>query len=56
MFSRIIKNDVVQAFFKGRVVILYGARQTGKTTLVQEILSEFAGASVFLNSRPLVAI
>lgn len=49
MFSRIIKNDVVQAFFKGRVVILYGARQTGKTTLVQEILSEFAGASVFLN-------
>ena len=33
----VIKNHL----FKGKVLVLYGARQTGKTTLVKHILKEF---------------
>ena len=33
----VIKNNL----FKGKVLVLYGARQTGKTTLVKHILKEF---------------
>ncbi len=41
MYNRIIKKDINKAFFKGKILILVGARQTGKTTLATEIISEF---------------
>ncbi|OGI25615.1 MAG: hypothetical protein A3J76_06085 [Candidatus Moranbacteria bacterium RBG_13_45_13] len=41
MYNRIAKLGVKNDFFKGKVVILAGARQTGKTTLAGEIISGF---------------
>ena len=35
--GKVIKNQL----FKGKVIVLYGARQTGKTTLVKHILKDF---------------
>lgn len=49
MLERSIKKQIVARFFESRVIILYGARQVGKTTLVRQILSEFDGESVYLN-------
>lgn len=40
--EEVIKNNL----FKGKVVVLYGARQTGKTTLVKRLLSDFDSTEV----------
>ena len=36
--SRIIAEDVSRKFFKGKVIVVYGPRQSGKTTLIKELL------------------
>jgi len=35
--------------FKGKVVVIYGARQVGKTTLVREILGRYPDRGLYLN-------
>lgn len=47
--SRIIEEDVSRKFFKGKVIVVYGPRQSGKTTLIKELLREMAVSPVFLN-------
>ena len=53
MFVRIVKRKVQdlieKALFKGKIVIVYGARQVGKTTLVKEIQKFSSKDSVYLN-------
>ncbi len=49
MIPRCIKNQLKSRFFEKRVIVLYGARQVGKTTLVRAILEEFEGKAVYLN-------
>lgn len=39
IIKRSIKPQIEQSLFKGKVVIIYGARQVGKTTLVKDIIS-----------------
>lgn len=39
MVSRIISNQIKNDFFKGKVIIVLGARQVGKTTLLKKIAS-----------------
>ncbi len=39
--TRKIKDSIKKSFFKGKVVIIYGARQVGKTTLVKELQQEY---------------
>ena len=41
MLKRLISDKIKKSLFKGKVVILYGARQVGKTTLVKKILQEY---------------
>ncbi|HOI60105.1 MAG TPA: ATP-binding protein [Candidatus Pacearchaeota archaeon] len=41
MYKRILQNEIEKKLFKGKVIIIVGARQTGKTTLSFEILSNF---------------
>jgi uncharacterized protein len=48
-YPRIIKKSIENSLFKGKVVIIYGARQVGKTTLVKEILKNYEGKSTFFN-------
>lgn len=41
MLKRQILKSIENHLFKGDIIILYGARQVGKTTLTKEILSKF---------------
>lgn len=40
MFARYLENVIKEKFYKGKAVILIGARQVGKTTLIQTILKD----------------
>lgn len=41
MYSRILTKKIVDDCFKGRIIMLVGARQTGKTTLAEIVLNHF---------------
>lgn len=41
MIQRFIKKVVEEKLFKGKVVIIYGPRQSGKTTLAKSIIDDF---------------
>jgi len=43
MFKRSIKSQINNWLYRNKVIIIYGARRTGKTTLSKEILSEQKG-------------
>ena len=49
MFSRIPKLKIKRDFFKGKAIIIAGARQTGKTTLAEEIIDEFELKTKYFN-------
>jgi len=40
MIPRILEQKIKQDLFKGKAIILYGPRQSGKTTLIQKIASD----------------
>lgn len=40
MINRIIEKDIIKWLSKNKIVIIYGARQVGKTTLMRKIASE----------------
>lgn len=48
MYTRIIEKPIKNSLFKGKVVILYGPRQVGKTTLSKKILQDFDGSSKYI--------
>ncbi|MDO8967124.1 ATP-binding protein [Algoriphagus sp.] len=47
--SRTINSQLEYQLFKGKVLILYGARRTGKTTLVKHLLTKFSEKSAYIN-------
>ncbi|MBI4992652.1 MAG: ATP-binding protein [Candidatus Magasanikbacteria bacterium] len=49
MIRRELQDRVIKSLFKGKVIVIYGARQVGKTTLLREIQKKYATDSVFLN-------
>ncbi len=43
-------RDVLKGYlFKNKTLIVYGARQTGKTTLVDQLLTDYTGGVLWLN-------
>jgi uncharacterized protein len=46
---RTIQNSVENSLFKGKVVIIYGARQVGKTTLVKDIIKKYSENAAYFN-------
>ncbi len=40
MIKRTIKQKIIDSLYKNKIIILYGARQVGKTTLVKDIMKE----------------
>lgn len=53
MFKRILEPIIKKEFFSGKIIIIVGARQTGKTTLVLEILKNFdLKAKIFNGDDP----
>jgi uncharacterized protein len=49
IIKRTIQGAIKKNLFKGKVVIIYGARQVGKTTLVKEILKDYSKNSEYYN-------
>ena len=47
--ERTIEDAIKQDFFKGKVVVVSGPRQIGKTTLIQHILKDYDKV-LFLNA------
>jgi len=47
--KREIQDSVTAKLFKGRAVIIYGARQVGKTTLIKKIQGKYDHSSKYLN-------
>lgn len=49
MIKRTIQHKIESVFFKGKAVIIYGARQVGKTTLIKEIEKKYTDQSLYIN-------
>jgi len=49
MIKRNLSDQIEKRFFKGKAIILIGARQVGKTTLINEILKGYSGKKLFIN-------
>jgi uncharacterized protein len=47
MITRIIESQVLESLFKGQVIILYGPRRSGKTTLCQKIIKSQPDSEYF---------
>lgn len=51
IIPRLVQPEVEKKLNRGKVVVLYGARQVGKTTLVKSILEHFPEKSLYLNGE-----
>jgi len=49
MIERHLKKSIEKYLFRKKAIILYGARQTGKTTLMEQILGPYRDETLFLN-------
>jgi len=49
LIKRILEDRIKQRLFKGKAIILYGPRQSGKTTLVEQICKDMTDSVLFLN-------
>jgi predicted AAA+ superfamily ATPase len=47
--TRFIEKSIEKRLFKGKLIIVYGARQVGKTTMVKKILEKYKNNSNYLN-------
>lgn len=50
MIYRDLQKNILNTCFKGKVILLLGARQVGKTTLLKEVISQIKEPSVWLNA------
>jgi uncharacterized protein len=50
LVQRIIENQIRDRLFKGKAILLLGARQTGKTTLLKKIVQSYGGDALWLNA------
>jgi len=49
MINRIIEKNIHQRLHKGKVILLLGARQVGKTTLVKKIINQYHNQALYLS-------
>ncbi|MDY0083688.1 MAG: ATP-binding protein [Ignavibacteriaceae bacterium] len=49
MIKREIQDSIESRLFKGKLIVIYGARQVGKTTLIKEIGKKFSDQGIYLN-------
>lgn len=50
LVQRIIENQIRDRLFKRKAILLLGARQTGKTTLLKKIVQSYGGDALWLNA------
>ncbi len=46
---RLIQSQIEKRLFKNKVIIIYGARQVGKTTFVKRIFDKYSDKKLYLN-------
>ncbi|MFA6459046.1 MAG: ATP-binding protein [Candidatus Paceibacterota bacterium] len=49
IIKRALENTINEWLFKGKIIILYGPRQVGKTTLVKEIAKKYGSEKNYIN-------
>lgn len=49
LIKRDIEENIKEWLFKGKIIILYGARQVGKTTLAKKLLKEYGRPEDYFN-------
>lgn len=49
MYQRFIEKNIEKWLFKRKIIVLYGPRQAGKTTLVNSMLKSFADTGAYFN-------
>ena len=49
IIKRILQERIEEKFFQRKVIIIYGARQVGKTTLIKEIRKKYLDDSLYFN-------
>lgn len=52
MIQRTVQASIEARLFKGKVLVLYGPRQSGKTTVCKTILSKYKDSRYFLCDNP----
>lgn len=50
LVQRIIEDQMRARLFKGKAILLFGARQTGKTTLLKKIVHSYGSDALWLNA------
>jgi uncharacterized protein len=50
MVQRLIQNKIAEQCFKGKAIVLLGARQVGKTTMLKQIQQQLQVLSTWLNA------
>jgi len=53
LYQRTLQASIEQALGKGKIIVIYGARQVGKTTLVQRIAQSTGKEYRYLNADEL---
>ncbi|MCF8363177.1 MAG: ATP-binding protein [Prolixibacteraceae bacterium] len=48
-YQRFLGTIILKNLFKRKVIVLFGARRTGKTTLVNKIIEQYDGKSKYVN-------
>lgn len=51
MYKRTIEPQIVSDLYHGKVIIIYGARQAGKTTLAKKILAEHGAGGLYFDCQ-----
>lgn len=49
IIKRELEEAIRQRLFKGKAIIIYGPRQSGKTTLVEQLTRDYSGTTLFLS-------
>ncbi len=49
MIKRLIETKITAGFYKNKAILIFGARQVGKTTLIKSILKNYKNDVLFLN-------
>ncbi|MBU3979363.1 ATP-binding protein [Patescibacteria group bacterium] len=49
IYPRIIQSKIEESLFRGKIIIIYGARRTGKTTLSKLLLEKYPQESIYLD-------
>ncbi len=54
IINRFIQKNIEHWLFKGKVIILHGARQVGKTTLVKELNKKYGNDRSYINCEDII--